>query len=170
MWGNATLAMEVSITSINVASITEIAIGHGFAPSFIGSLPARQVPRARRVRLQGWPMFEQSFTLTVPTDAEGRFRSTQEISSPFSLDVKISATLQSPEGIRIHASFSLAPKTGGDAAPFTFSLGSGETADLGKWKAIAGDDANLASAEGHTEPAAPDSEITVLFVAAPSFF
>ena len=57
-------------------------------------------------------MFEQSFTLTVPTDAEGRFRSAQEISSPFSLDVKISAALQSPDGITIHASFSLAPKEG----------------------------------------------------------
>ena len=115
-------------------------------------------------------MFEQSFTLTVPTDAEGRFRSAQEISSPFSLDVKISAALQSPDGITIHASFSLAPKEGGGAEPFTFALSSGETADLGKWKAIAGDDANLASAEGHTEPALPNSEITVRFLAAPSFF
>jgi hypothetical protein len=115
-------------------------------------------------------MFEQSFTLTVPTDADGRFRSTQAISSPFSLDVKISAILQSPEGIKIHASFSLAPKEGNAVAPFTFSLGSGETADLGKWKAIAGDDANLAAAEGYTEPASADSEITVLFVASPSFF
>jgi hypothetical protein len=115
-------------------------------------------------------MFEQSFTLTVPTDAEGRFRSAREISSPFSLDVKISATLQSPGGITIHASFSLASKEDGKVEPVTFSLGSGETADLGKWKAIAGDDANLASAEGHTVPAAANSEITVLFVAAPSFF
>jgi hypothetical protein len=115
-------------------------------------------------------MFEQSFTLTVPTDAEGRFRSAQEISSPFSLDVKISATLQSPGGITIHASFSMASKEDSKVEPVTFSLGSGETVDLGKWKAIAGDDANLASAEGHTEPAAANSEITVLFVAAPSFF
>jgi hypothetical protein len=115
-------------------------------------------------------MFEQSFTLTVPTDSEGRFCSTKAISSPFSLDVKISATLESPEGIKIHGSFSLRPRTGDAVAPFTFSVSSGETADLGKWRAVAGDDANLAAAEGYTEPAAANSEVTVQFVAAPSFF
>jgi hypothetical protein len=115
-------------------------------------------------------MFEQSFTLTVPTDANGYFRSAQAISSPFSLDVKISAQLQSPEGIKIHASFSLSPKEGDAAEPLKFSMSSGETADLGKWKAIAGDDANLAAAEGQTEPARANSDVTVLFVAAPSFF
>lgn len=115
-------------------------------------------------------MFEQSFTLTVPTNADGQFRSTQAISSPFSLDVKISATLQSPEGTRIHASFSLGPQEGDAVEPVAFSLNSGETADLGKWRAIAGDDANLAAAEGYTEPVAANSEVTVLFVAAPSFF
>jgi hypothetical protein len=115
-------------------------------------------------------MFEQSFTLTVPTDAQGRFRSEQALSSPFALDVRITAQLQSPEGIEIHASFSLAPKDGDAAEPMRFSLSSGAASDLGKWKVVAGDDANVAASDGYTEPAFPNSEVTVLFVAAPSFF
>jgi len=78
--------------------------------------------------------------------------------------------LQSPAGIRLHVSFSLAPNEGESVKPFQFSLNSGETADLGKWKAIAGDNANIAVAEGYTDPTAANTDVTVLFVAAPSFF
>jgi hypothetical protein len=115
-------------------------------------------------------MFEQSFTLTVETDAQGRFHSTQQISSPLSLDVKITAKLQTPYPFAIQASFRLTNPEAPGVEPQTFLLSSGETADLGKWRAIAGENANVATAEGFTEPAAADTAITVLFVAEPSFF
>jgi len=115
-------------------------------------------------------MFEQTFTFIVPTDGEGRFHSTKAVSSPFTLDVKITAALQTPAGTTLHGSFSLVPATGPVAEPVSFSLSSAATADLGKWKAVAGDDANVATAEGYTEPSVPNAEITVAFTAAPSFF
>jgi hypothetical protein len=115
-------------------------------------------------------MFEQSFTVSVPTDADGKFQSSQPVSSPLSLDVKITAVLQSPAGVTVHGSFALSEPEGGAAEPNQFSLTHGETVDLGKWKAIAGENANVAKAEGYTEPPAPNTEVTVLFVAAPSFF
>jgi hypothetical protein len=115
-------------------------------------------------------MFEQSFTLSVPTDAEGRFHSSQPVSSPFSLDIKITAALQSPDRVQVHGFFSLKNEEVSDAEPVRFSMKSGETANLGKWRAIEGDDANIATAEGSTEPPAANAEIIVLFTAAPSFF
>ena len=114
-------------------------------------------------------MFEKSFIFSAMTDAEGRFRSTQRVSSPFSLEVKITATPQSPSGVTIHAAFDLAPVDGPHTQPVQFSTPSGEAADLGKWKVAAGDDANVATATGYTEPPAADSEVTVEFVATPSF-
>jgi hypothetical protein len=114
-------------------------------------------------------LFEQTFTLSVPTDAQGRFHSSKAVSSPFSLDVKITAALQSPDGIAVHGLFSLKNEEG-TAEPAPFVLKSGESADLGKWRALAGDDANIATAEGSTEPPAANTEITVLFTATPSFF
>jgi hypothetical protein len=119
-------------------------------------------------------MFERSFTLTVSTDAEGRFHSAQKVTSPFSLDVKITATLLSPPEVTIQSSFVLrALEDSGDGAagePTQFSAATGETVDLGKWRVVAGDDANVATAAGHTEPAAANTELVVEFVAAPSFF
>lgn len=114
-------------------------------------------------------MFEQTFTLSVPTDAQGHFHSSQPVSSPFSVDIKVTAELQSPDGVQVNGSFSLKNEEA-TGEPAQFSLKSGETADLGKWRAIAGDDANIATAEGSTEPPAPNTEITVLFTATPSFF
>jgi len=119
-------------------------------------------------------MFEQSFIVTVTTDADGRFRSVQPVTSPFSLDVKISARLQKPVGPAVHASFQLAPAEPAPGeppvGPCAFTSSAGETVDLGKWRVVAGENANLATAEGHTEPPAANEEVTVEFVAAPSFF
>jgi hypothetical protein len=115
-------------------------------------------------------MLEQSFTLTVPTDAQGRFHSVQPVSSPFSIDIKITASLQSPEGVQLHGSFSLVEAPGPAVGAVPFSLNSGATADLGKWRAIAGEHANIATAEGYTDPVAANAELKVVFVAAPSFF
>jgi hypothetical protein len=92
------------------------------------------------------------------------------VTSPFSLDVKSAATLQSPQGATLHATFIVVPGDGGELQPSPFSLRSGEAVDLGKWRVIAGEDANVATATGSTEPPLADTEITVQFVATPSFF
>jgi len=115
-------------------------------------------------------MFEKSFTLVVTTDAQGHFRSAEPVTSPFSLDVKITARLLSPDGIAVRSSFLLGPAEGTAATPLEFSAATGETVDLGKWSVIAGDDANIATAVGLTEPAAAETEISVEFVASPVFF
>ena len=118
-------------------------------------------------------MFERSFTITVTTDAEGRFHSARPVTSPFSLDVKITATLLSPDAVTIESSFVLAPADPGEgmfSRTAQFSAATGETVDLGKWKVVAGDDANIATAEGLTNPPAANTELAVEFVAAPSFF
>jgi hypothetical protein len=115
-------------------------------------------------------MFEKSFTLTVSTDSEGHFHSAQPVTSPFSLDVKITANLQSPAGTTIHASFELAPTEGPPGRECPFTITAGESVDLGKWRVIAGDDANVATAAGYTEPVAANIDVIVEFVAAPSFF
>jgi hypothetical protein len=115
-------------------------------------------------------MFEQSFTLSVTTDAEGNFHSAQPVTSPFALDVKIRATLQSPEGATIYSTFTLSPSEGPTAEPLAFTGTTGQTVNLGKWSVVAGDDANVATATGHTEPPMPETELTVEFIAEPSFF
>jgi hypothetical protein len=119
-------------------------------------------------------MFEQSFVFTVTTDANGHFHSIQPVTSPFSLDVKISARLQAPVGPAIHASFQLAPAQPEPEEPpvaaVEFTSSAGETVDLGKWRVVAGENANLATAAGSTDPAAANEQVTVEFVAAPSFF
>ena len=49
MWGSATLAMEVSITSMKVASITETAISHGFTiGSSRGDIPPLDATGVRK--------------------------------------------------------------------------------------------------------------------------
>jgi hypothetical protein len=115
-------------------------------------------------------MFEKSFTLVVTTDGQGHFHSSQPVTSPFSLDVKISATVLSPAGITLQSSFALGSTDGAAADPIQFTVASGETVDLGKWSVIAGEDANVATATGFTEPATADTEISVQFVVSPSFF
>jgi hypothetical protein len=115
-------------------------------------------------------MFEKSFTFTVLTDAEGRFEATKLVTSPLSLDVKIGATLHSPLGTTIRASFGIAPAAGPPSEEFPFAAATGETVDLGKWRVVAGDDANTATARGYTEPPAAYTEVQVEFIAAPSFF
>jgi hypothetical protein len=121
------------------------------------------------VKLQGSPMFEQSFTLTVKTDAQGRFHSKEPVNSPFSLDIKLKAAMQSPDGVEVIGTFSLANEECAHQ-PVEFKMSSGKTADLGKWRVVAGDAANLTTAEGHTQPPAPNTEVTVVFTATPSFF
>jgi hypothetical protein len=116
-------------------------------------------------------MFAKTFTVTVTTDAQGRFHSSLPVTSPFSMDVKITATFRSPAGGAVHASFGLSPSGASVAnSPHQFVANTGETVDLGKWKVIAGDDANVATATGYTEPPAANTELSVEFVAAPSFF
>ena len=114
-------------------------------------------------------MFEQTFTLNVTTDAEGRFHASEAVSSPFSLDIKLAAVLQTPAGIKVDGTFALKSEECSQS-PVAFCLNAGESFDLGKWRVIDGDNANIATAEGHTEPAAPNTEVTVLFTATPSFF
>ena len=114
-------------------------------------------------------MFEQTFTFHLTTDSEGRFHATEAVSSPFSLDIKLAALLQAPSDIKVDGTFTLKSRECSQP-PVAFSLTAGESFDLGKWRVIDGDNANIATAEGHTEPVAPNTEVTVLFTATPSFF
>ncbi len=96
-------------------------------------------------------------TITITTDAEGKFQSANQIQDPvWGMTVNLKAVLVSPAGANVTGSFSLGTHPARD-----FNIASGQTADLGSWKVAHG--ANAVTATGSTEPALPHTALTVEF-------
>jgi hypothetical protein len=103
-------------------------------------------------------MFNKSFSCTVMTDASGCFQASTPVqaSKLFSVHVNVQATLLSPADTAVSGTFAIAP-----AAACTFHGSTNEKVDLGKWKVASGD--NTAIASGSTNPARPNTQLTVKF-------
>jgi hypothetical protein len=96
-------------------------------------------------------------TITITTDAAGKFQSANQIQDAvWGMTVNLKAAIVSPVGANVSGSFSLGAHPARD-----FSLASGQTADLGSWKVSHGTNAVVAS--GSTEPALPNTALTVEF-------
>jgi hypothetical protein len=72
------------------------------------------------------------------------------------MTVDLKAVLVSPAGAKLSGSFSL-----GDHAAREFSIIGGQIAHLGSWKVTHG--TNTVSAQGVTDPALPNTALTVEF-------
>jgi hypothetical protein len=103
-------------------------------------------------------MFNQSFTCTVTTDANGHFQSSTAVqgSHMFAVHVDVQAKLISPADTAVTGTFAIAP-----AAAREFHGATNESVDLGKWQVAKG--TNTAIASGSTNPPRPNAELTVQF-------
>lgn len=101
-------------------------------------------------------------TFKVTTDASGAFEATQTFNppGPFGFTVELRAKLVAPADTTLSGELDCDAANGNtqnDAQ--NFSISSGETANLGKWRLSGGD--NIIRIAGQTDPAQPDTEVEI---------
>ena len=103
-------------------------------------------------------MFNRSYTCSVTTDANGHFQAFTpvEASRMFSFHVDVRATLLQPAETAVSGTFAISP-----AAAVQFHGSTNQAVDLGKWQVAKGP--NTAVSTGSTNPARPNTELTVRF-------
>jgi hypothetical protein len=103
-------------------------------------------------------MFNKSFSCTVTTDANGQFQSSTPVEGPhmFTVHVNVHAKLLAPADTTVSGTFTIAP-----AAARQFNGSTNESVDLGKWQINKG--TSTAVAAGSTNPARPNTQLTVQF-------